>query len=146
MEYKRFGDTFIVRLDRGEEIIESLGRLSEAENIRLADVRGLGATNDFTVGVYDVEERLYHPLSFTGPHEIVSLTGNINTMAGGFYCHLHMSAGDLTGRVVGGHLTRCRISATGELVITLVNGRVDRRRDDAVTGLNLFAFEDGKTL
>ena len=146
MEYKRFDHTLYVRLDRGEEILASLKKLSEAEDIRLADVRGLGATDDFAVGVYDVETRKYYPLAFTGAHEITSLLGNINTMDGAFYCHLHMSAGDVTGRVVGGHLSRCVISATAELVISVTDGEVDRFRDEAETGLNLFCFKDGKTL
>ncbi len=98
------------------------------------------------MGVYDVAERRYHPLTFTGAHEITSLLGNINTMDGAFYCHLHMNAGGVDGRVVGGHLNRCVISATGELVVSVVDGRVDRFRDEADTGLNLFSFEDGKTL
>ena len=146
MEYQRFGNTLYVRLDRGEEILESLKKLSLAEDIRLAEVRGLGATDDFTVGVYDVDKRQFLPLTFTGPHEIVSLTGTVNTMDGAYYSHLHMSAGDIRGQVKGGHLSRCRISATAELVITVTEGTVDRRHDEAVTGLNLFAFPEGKTL
>ncbi len=146
MEYKRFGNTLYVRLDRGEEILTDMKKLAEAEGIRLADVRGIGATDDFTVGVYDVAERRFHPLTFTGAHEITSLIGTINTMDGAFYCHLHMNAGDVTGRVVGGHLSRCVISATGELVVSVTDGEVDRFRDEAGTGLNLFSFKDGTTL
>ena len=146
MEYKRFGNTIIVRLDLGEEILESMKKLAEAENIRLASVSGLGATDDFTAGVYDVEKRTFLPLSFTGAHEITSLTGTIDTMGGSFYCHLHMSAANAAGLVVGGHLSRCRISATAELVITVINGSMDRVLDEAVTGLNLFRFEGGTVL
>ena len=116
MEYKRFGNTLYVRLDRGEEIIDSMRRLAGAENIRLAEVRGLGAIDDFTVGVYDVGTWKYHPLSFTGQHEITSLFGTINTMDGAFYCHIHMTAGNITGAVVGGHLNRAVISATADQV------------------------------
>ena len=146
MEYQRFGNTVYARLDRGEDILEDLKKLALAEDIRLASVVGLGAVDDFTVGVYDVEKRAFGPLTFTGAHEITSLLGNINTMDGAFYCHLHMSAGDATGRVVGGHLSRCVISATAELVITVTDGCVDRFRDEAETGLNLFLFKDGKKL
>ena len=36
MEYRKVGDTFIVRMDRGEEVTAMLTGLCEKENIRLA--------------------------------------------------------------------------------------------------------------
>jgi len=145
MEYQRFENTIVARLDRGEEIIDSLRRLAEAEDISLAHVSALGAADEFTVGIYDVAEQKYHSFSFAGPYEITSLTGTIDTMNGEFYTHLHMNAATLGGQVAGGHLNRARISATCEMVITLIPGRTDRRKDETV-GLNLFRFENGKTL
>ena len=92
MDYRRFGNTIVARFDRGEEITAQLRALCEKENIRLASVEALGATDEFTVGVYNVDEHQYHALTFTGAHEIVSLTGTVNTMNGEYYSHLHMSA------------------------------------------------------
>ena len=145
MEYQRFENTLIVRLDRGEEIVESMRRLAAAEDIRLAHVSALGAVDDFTVGVYDVAEQHYHSFTFTGPYEITGLTGTIDTMNGEFYTHLHMTAATMGGQTVGGHLNRAVISATCEMVISLIPGRIDRAKDPAV-GLNLFRFEDGRKL
>ena len=51
MEYRRFGNTIYLRLDPKEEILEEIGKVAEKENIRLAQVTGLGAINDFTAGV-----------------------------------------------------------------------------------------------
>ena len=36
MEYQKFADTYVVRIDKGEEIIASLQALCEKENIQLA--------------------------------------------------------------------------------------------------------------
>lgn len=139
MEYRRFGDRIVARIDRGEEILESLARLAELERIQLATVTGLGAVGDFTVGVFKTQRKEYDANRFQGDYEIVSLTGTINTMHDAFYCHLHMAAGDAQGHVFGGHLNRAVISATCELVLTLLPGRVDRRADEEI-GLNLFSF------
>ena len=139
MEYKRFGDTLVVRMDPGEEILEQVKAVAQKERVALASVQALGAVKEFTAGVFDLEKKEFLPRDYTGTFEIVSLTGTIDSMGGEFYCHLHMSAAGEDGLVVGGHLNRAVISATGELVVTQIQGRVDRRRDPDV-GLNLFQF------
>lgn len=139
MEYKRFDSTIIARLDKGEEILGKIKELALHENIKLASVAALGATNDFTVGVFHTGDKKYYPNRFEGDYEIVSLSGTINTMNGGFYTHIHMSAGDGGGRVFGGHLNRAVVSVTCELVITVIDGIVDRAFDEE-TGINRFKF------
>ena len=113
--------------------------ISEQEGVRLASVSALGAVNDFTVGVFRTDEKEYQANSFTGYFEIVSLTGTVTTMDGKFYAHLHMSAGNEKGEVFGGHLNRAIVSATCEMVITVIDGVVERRFSEEV-GLNLFRF------
>ena len=140
MEYRRFGQSIVVRMDKGEEILEQLKAVAQAEQIKLAGVSALGAVNSFTVGVFKTGEKKYYSNSFEGDFEIVSLTGTVSTMDGEFYSHLHMSAGDCEGKVFGGHLNRAVVSATCEMVITVIDGRVDRTFSEEI-GLNLFRFE-----
>ena len=139
MDYRRFNDTIVLRIDRGEEIIEKVREVAEKEQIRLAEVSALGATDDFTVGVYDLEAKRYDSKTFTGPHEIVSLVGTITEKDGAFYQHLHLSAGNQNCAVVGGHLNRAVVSVTCEMVIRILSGAVDRRPDPE-TGINLMRF------
>ena len=139
MDYRRFGDTLIVRLDKNEEIVEQVRVLAEKEKIRLATVEALGAVDDFTVGVFFTNEKKYYSNRFQGAYEIVSLTGTLSTMDGNFYQHLHMSAGDAKGNVKGGHLNSANVSATCEMVIRIIDGEVDRYYDEEI-GLNLFRF------
>ena len=140
MEYRRFKDTLVVRIDRGEEILSCVRAVAEREQIELAGVEALGAVDDFTVGVYLVSEKRYVPNRFTGAYEIVSLTGTIGTKDGAPYLHLHMSAGDADGQVVGGHLNAARVSVTCEMLIRVIDGAVARRMDDAI-GINLWNFD-----
>lgn len=140
MEYKRFGNTVVARIDKGEEILDKVKEIALKENIKLASISALGAVWDFTVGVYKTDEKKYYSNEFKGYYEIVSLTGTINTMNDEFYTHLHMSAGDDTGKVFGGHLNRAIVSATCEMIINIIDGRVDRYFDEEI-GLNLFKFE-----
>lgn len=139
MEYRRFGNDIIARLDKGEEVLEQIKVIAGREEIKLATVSALGAVNDFTVGVYKVDEKKYYSNHFTGSFEIVSLAGTINTMDGEFYTHIHMSAGDEAGKVFGGHLNRAMVSATCEMIIRVIDGEVDRYADHEI-GLNVFRF------
>ena len=139
MDYRRFGDTLVIRLDPDEEIIENLRAIAEKEQIKLASVEALGAINDFTVGVFDTVEKKYYSNRFQGAYEIVSLTGTITTKDGAFYQHLHMSAGESSGAVFGGHLSRAIVSATCEMIVRVIDGRVERVLNPDI-GLNLFRF------
>lgn len=139
MDYRRFKNTIVCRIDKGEEVLEKIKEIELKENIKLANITALGATNDFTVGVFKTEEKKYYSNEFRGDFEIVSLTGTINTMNGEFYTHIHMSAGNDKGEVFGGHLNRAIVSATCEMVINIIDGVVDRDFNDEI-GLNLFKF------
>lgn len=139
MEYRKFNNTIVARIDKGEEILDKIKEIANKENIKLANINALGATNDFTVGVFKTAEKKYYSNNFTGDFEIVSLTGTINTMNGEFYSHIHMSAGNDKGEVFGGHLNRAIVSATCEMVINIIDGTVDRVFNDEIE-LNLFKF------
>lgn len=143
MDYRRFNkhhnDTIVVRLDPGDEIVECMLALAKRENIALAEISGLGAVDEFTAGVFRLAEKKFQPNHFEGEFEITSLVGTLSTMNGEPYCHLHMSAGDVNGHVYGGHLSRARISATGEIVVRIIEGKVDRKFNEEI-GLNLFDF------
>lgn len=139
MQYKKFGDRIVARIDKGEEILEQLEILANNEGIKLATIQAIGATDDFTVGVFDTKAKKYRANNFSGDFEILSLLGTITTMNGKYYPHLHMSAGDENGQVYGGHLNRAVISATCEMIITILPGNIDRELDKNI-GINLFKF------
>ena len=126
MEYRKFGDTYVVRMDRGEEILATLTALCEKENIRLAQVDALGAVDHVVVGVYDVPTKTYYKTEFNEPMEISNLCGTVSRKDGQVYLHLHVT-------VCGKDMIAC------EMVVRTISGDVDRRLDENI-GLNLFKF------
>ena len=60
MQYKRFNDTWMLRIDKGEEVIQSLTAMCEKEDIRLAEVSAIGAADYAAIGVYDLGTGTYH--------------------------------------------------------------------------------------
>lgn len=141
MDFRKFDDCYVLRIDKGEELIASLTEFCKKENVKLASVQGLGASDHAVVGLFDAAAHKYRTASFDEPMEITSLTGSISTKDGEPYLHIHSTFGRGDMSVVGGHLSECRISLTCELFIKTLNGRVERRLDEEKTGLNLYHFE-----
>ena len=139
MEYRVFEDTILVRLDKGDKIAESLLCIAEREHVTLASVSGIGATDNLEVGVFDLEKSCYNHFAFAGNHEINSLAGNLTTMDGKPYLHLHITATGADGKVVGGHLFEATISLTAEIFLHLAGGKVDRKFDPTL-GINRMTF------
>ena len=140
MVYEKIGSAYFVRLEIGEELVTSLAALCRQENIRLASVSGIGATDDCDMSVYDVQDKRYYNNSFQGAYEITSLSGNVTRMDDSPYLHLHITIGDREGRAFAGHLKRALVSATAEIILHTYDGEITRFQDEA-TGLNLLDLE-----
>jgi len=140
MKAKQFGDTWIVRIDRGEEIVEMITNVCTENQIYLGQISAIGAVDEATIGLYDVKNQIYHSEKFTGDMEIANLSGNISTMNDDIYLHLHISLSDSSHKLFGGHLNAGIVSATCEVFIQTVNGRLDRYKDSEV-GLNLLKLQ-----
>ncbi|NMA55694.1 MAG: DNA-binding protein [Firmicutes bacterium] len=139
MEYRRFGTKYVVRLDRGEEIVSSLTAFCQQHNIQLGAITGIGAVDKATIGLFEPATKEYHAQELTGDMEITCLVGNVTTKEGEVYLHLHATLAGNGLQAQGGHLNSAVISATGEIIIDVIDGRVGRKFDKQV-GLNLFDF------
>lgn len=139
MEYKRFKDTIVLRLNIGEDIVESITKVANDEKIKLATVSGIGAVNDLTVGVFKPDEGKYYPNTLEEDLEILALSGNITTMNDETYVHLHIAVGDDVGAAFGGHLNEAIVSVTAEIFINIIDGEVDRKLDETIN-INLLDF------
>ncbi|WP_438600519.1 PPC domain-containing DNA-binding protein, partial [Faecalibaculum rodentium] len=129
----------VIRLDPGEELINSLLTACQEHDIHCAQITGIGAAKKITCGVFDPKTREYHSEKFKGIFEITSLNGTITTMDGGLYPHIHVTFADEKYKVRGGHLNKCVISATAEIVLTILDMNIDRENSKEI-GLNLFQF------
>lgn len=139
MEYRKFNNSYVIRINKGEEIVEKLKELCEKEDIKVAEITGLGASNLVEIGLFDVNTKEYKTTTFEGMFEITSLIGNATRKDGEVYLHLHINFSDETGNTKGGHLVRCNISATSEIIVNKIEGNVDRKLSDEI-GLNLMKF------
>ena len=139
MEFKKFDSTFVLRLNRGEEIIQTIIDFCEKEKVFLGEISGIGSASSVEIGSYDVVKKEYFNKTITETLEITALTGNITTMNDKPYIHCHITVGDTDFRAFAGHLKSGIVSGTCEIIIKEVNGKVERKKSEEI-GLNLFEF------
>lgn len=139
MEFEKFGSKYVVRFDKGEEIIATLTDLCKKENIKLGSVSAIGATNEVELGILNTTDKSYNSYILKGDHEIANLIGNISTMNGEVYLHLHINVANNNKEIFGGHLNSAMVSATCEMIIDVIDGEIDREFSEEI-GLNLFKF------
>ncbi len=136
MHYKRFRNKIFIRIDRGEEIVESLEKICRTLDINLGTITGIGAADKIKIGLYDVSSKEYRSTEFLGDHEIAPLYGNITLRKDEVYLHLHANLCNAEHKSIGGHLDSAVVSATFEAVIDIIDGKIKRIYNEK-TGLNL---------
>ena len=137
MHSKKLKDGYIVRIKKGEEIIGELTRFCSENNIKSGSIAGIGATDNVSLGYFDLDKKEYIEKKFSGKNfEIISMNGNISLVDGKPFAHIHITLGDSDYSVFGGHLNSAVVSVTGEITLTLSDGVLERKPDEH-SGLNL---------
>jgi len=142
MKYFVSGSSYIVRLDAGEKIVETLKALCERDAIGGGFFHGLGSVGEAEIGHFDPESDEYAWVQLSGPSEIVSLYGNITTVDGQPFIHAHIALGDETFGVRGGHLKEAVVLVTCEITLTRFRDDIARTKD-AASGLWKLALDPG---
>lgn len=127
---------YIVRFDRGEEVVSGLVKFAQAGGIDAAHFTAIGASGELVLSYYNLEAKIYEDRTLTEDLEITGITGNVASMNSEVIIHTHgtFSRNDLS--VVGGHVKKLVVSATCEVHITSLHGQLTRGYDEN-TGLNL---------
>lgn len=127
----------IIRLEKGERLLESLEKFVQENELPGAWISGLGGAQEVTLGFYDLVKKEYQWQTFEGLREVVSLTCNIAfDESGKPVFHLHGVFGDVKFQTVGGHVKDLVAGATLELFIHRTYKPL-RRKSDNGTGLKL---------
>lgn len=142
MKYFVLGSQYVVRLDAGERIVETLKALCERDAIGGGFFHGLGAVGGAEIGHFDPDANEYGWARLSGPYEIVSLYGNITTVDGRPFIHAHIALGDAAFAVRGGHLKEAVVSVTCEITLTRFRDEIGRTKDEG-SGLWKLALEPG---
>ena len=141
MEYRKFGENYMLRLEIGEEIITQLKEFCVAHEIGSGKVTGIGVVRRAKLSYFDVELGDYQHREISEYLELTSLMGNISMMEGDPFPHLHVTLADSNFNSIGGHLSEGEIGVTGELIIEPFEREIERKYYQE-TGFRLLALED----
>lgn len=140
MEFKNVNTKWILRLDRGEEIISTIKNFAKDKNIKCAFISGIGAADKLKLGVFDIKKKAYNLRDFSGDFEITSLIGNITTLEeDDLYVHLHATIADVECNAHAGHVKSAYISITAEILIDEMETEIGRDKDPDLK-INIFKF------
>jgi len=127
---------YMLRFDRGEDIIQGVIDFCGDQSIIAGYFSVIGAASEIVISYYNLDKKEYEDRHITENLEIAGVIGNVATLDGTIIVHAHGTFSDSDMQVLGGHIKKIIVSATGEVMFNKLDGVIVREYDDN-TGLNL---------
>ncbi len=144
MDYRKYGETVYIRMDKGDEIIGCIKKICRKEQIPSAVFSGIGGCSEAQIQTFLPEKGTFETQTLKGMLELVSLTGNI--ISGGndeSYHHTHAVFSYKDGDrhcLAAGHIKSITVLYTAEIELRpTVGGRIERQFDPE-TGTGFWSF------
>ncbi|MCL5433216.1 MAG: DNA-binding protein [Patescibacteria group bacterium] len=136
MEFKKTGDKLVIRISRGENIINSLKKFCVGQNIQGGFFFGLGAVDAVEIAHYDVSAKKYTSKKFDSSFEMTNISGDVGYANDELIVHAHATFADQEMQVIGGHLVEATVSGTVEIIF-FPTEKLNKKYDKD-TGLKIF--------
>ena len=132
MKSKKINNGCVIRLEKGEKIIENLTNFLEEEQIRNGFFIGLGALSKVELALYRLEDKKYFFKEFKEALEISSLHGNIFLKEGKPFIHAHIVVSDEDMVTHGGHLKEAIVGPTCEIIFIELENEIKKEYDEEI--------------
>jgi len=139
MQFVKTENYYLIRLEKGEDIIPCLTKFCEENNVLSGVFQGIGAFLSSELGYYNLENKEYSFKKIDKACEIVSLTGNLSVLDGKPFFHIHTVLSDENLACFGGHLKQGTVGATCEIYLLPSVTKIERELDEAI-GLKLLCL------
>ncbi len=151
MEYRKIGETYYIRMDRGDEIIGNILDICEKEQIPSAVFSGIGGCRNAELQLFIPEKGGFETEKIEGVLELVAINGNvIRDDDGKLFHHTHAlysfrgEGRDDLYRMAGGHLKSTTVLYTAEIELRPTIGGAIGRKFDPETGTGFWNFQEQK--
>ncbi len=128
--------TFTLVFETGDEAMAGLKRFAEENALGAAQITGIGAFRDVTLGYFNWEKKAYQKISVAEQVEVLSLIGDVAQDQGKPKVHVHIVVGRSDGTTWGGHLIEGYVRPTLEVILTESPAHL-RKEYDPESGLTL---------
>ncbi len=140
MRYTKADTAFVIRIDKGGDVVKSITEFCNNEGIQNAYFTGIGAVDVLKCGYYNLEEKKYYFTDYNEPLEVVSLTGNVMLKEGVPFVHVHGVFTDTQNKAFGGHIVEMRVHVVLEVMLTPLSSKIERHMDGCI-GLALMSLK-----
>lgn len=131
-------NALLVRLPKGEDLLEALVTICREKGITKGHISCIGALEKAVLGYYPQESRRYLTHTVDAGTEILAGLGNVSLKDGEPAIHLHLTLLQSDFTLTGGHaMPGCLIFA-GEACFSPLDGPRLHRGLDPATGLPLW--------
>lgn len=117
-KYMKTPTGYLMVLRRGDNVLQNLEQLAQAEKIPSASFAGIGFMSEATFGFYDFNRKQFDPKTFRNV-EMANMTGSIAWKEGKPSIHAHGTVTDGSFNGAGGHLLGLTVG-TGSCEITVM--------------------------
>ena len=121
---------FILVLNKGDKLHESITNCANDANLKAASISGLGQVQDPVLAYFSSDPQEKPTLTqLEGFYELASLNGNITSNNGQHYTHIHGTLADQKFQGIAGHFESATVGLTVEITIVPFAGNVEREVD-----------------
>jgi len=134
MEVARKDAFVLIRLEHGEDIMDSIKQTIKEERSTMIIFSGLGMISEFELGYFDRGNYLRR--SYVEPHELLALQGTIAT-EGEPRIHIHATVANKEHDAFGGHLMRGKAWMSNEIGLVRLERLISIRSLDSEKGVGI---------
>lgn len=136
MNFRKTEFGFLLKLELGEKIKDSIETFAKKEGIESAAFFGIGAAKNADLGFYLLKTKEYQNKTIKDEFEVASCSGNLSIFQSKPSAHIHIVLSDNKFQTTGGHLNEATVTGTLE-VMMFPDKKFLERKFDSSTGLNL---------
>jgi predicted DNA-binding protein with PD1-like motif len=123
---------YLMVLRRGDDVLASLEKLAETEDIPSASLAGIGFLSEVTFGFYDFAKKEFAPKTFHDV-EMAGMIGSIAWKDRKPSVHAHATVAGRDFLAVGGHVLAAKVgTGSVEIAVTTHDRRLQRKVDPDV--------------
>ena len=131
---------WLLRLDTGDELIDSIRLFANANNVKFAAITsGVGMIEHARMGFFCIPKNNYDLFELNnGPYDLSSISGNISQLEDQAWPHVHIVVNQNGGGTYSGHVLSAICHITAEIFITDYSGfPVVRKRNSNLPATRL---------